>query len=405
MTHMNEEKIRILAGGAETAAYPMVPFSIETLDFLGEYARRLRKEKRALAFPDVLSFAFWCRRSSLERLREEQQCSLDTRLGRGTIFHIAPSNVPVNFAYSYAFGLLAGNANIVKVSSKNFKQVELMCEILQTMLEEDSYKKMKGYTKIITYEHDKEITDYYSSISQGRVIWGGDETVKEIRKSEIPPRCIEVVFADRYSLGMLAYGHILDMDGAALKNLAERFYNDTYLMDQNSCSAPHLILWTGAGAAYAAEERKAAKQKFWSAVYEAAEKYSLEDRKVSDKYEAACRMCAQQKEIGSLTRYENRLYVADLEQLPPDLTGLRGRYGMFFQYEIEGLESLKDKVTERVQTLAVEGLEAEKLRDTIIRERICGIDRIVPFGKTLDIGPVWDGYDMIGALSRIIATR
>ena len=34
------------------------------------------------------------------------------------IFHITPSNIPTNFAYSFIFGLLTGNSNIVKVPTK-----------------------------------------------------------------------------------------------------------------------------------------------------------------------------------------------------------------------------------------------------------------------------------------------
>ena len=40
-------------------------------------------------------------------------------LGRGWVLHFCPSNVPMNFAYSLAFGLLSGNNNIVK-SLRNF---------------------------------------------------------------------------------------------------------------------------------------------------------------------------------------------------------------------------------------------------------------------------------------------
>jgi hypothetical protein len=30
-----------------------------------------------------------------------------------------------------------------------------------------------------------------------------------------------------------------------LSSLIKNFYNDTYLVDQNACSSPHLILWYG----------------------------------------------------------------------------------------------------------------------------------------------------------------
>ena len=33
---------------------------------------------------------------------------------------------------------------------------------------------------------------------------------------------------------------------------------------------------------------------------------------------------------------------------------------------------------------------------------LLGVDRIVPIGKGLEIDTVWDGYDTINSLSRII---
>ena len=55
-------------------------------------------------------------------------------LGRGNIFHIAPSNVPMNFAYSLAFGLLSGNNNIVRIPSRNFFQVDILCKIFKKVI-------------------------------------------------------------------------------------------------------------------------------------------------------------------------------------------------------------------------------------------------------------------------------
>lgn len=30
-----------------------------------------------------------------------------------------------------------------------------------------------------------------------------------------------------------------------LKTLVLNFYNDTYIMNQNACASPHLIIWSG----------------------------------------------------------------------------------------------------------------------------------------------------------------
>ena len=72
-----------------------------------------------------MTFAFWIRRANIERLaREFGTSSQDQeRLGLGLVLHFAPSNVPINFAFSYVFGLLAGNSGIVRVASPTSPQV------------------------------------------------------------------------------------------------------------------------------------------------------------------------------------------------------------------------------------------------------------------------------------------
>ena len=49
------------------------------------------------------------------------------------------------------------------------------------------------------------------------------------------------------------------------------------------------------------------------------------------------------------------------------------------------------------------GVEKKDLKEFIQSNQILGIDRIVPIGRAFDMGPVWDGYDIIYSLSRVIA--
>jgi hypothetical protein len=48
------------------------------------------------------------------------------------------------------------------------------------------------------------------------------------------------------------------------------------------------------------------------------------------------------------------------------------------------------------------GADKNALRDFVIKNSLRGIDRIVPVGSALDIGVVWDGYDIVRALSRVV---
>ena len=48
-------------------------------------------------------------------------------------------------------------------------------------------------------------------------------------------------FSDKFSLCLLNSDDIVKLDEDEMNLLTKKFYNDTYLIDQNACSSPHLI--------------------------------------------------------------------------------------------------------------------------------------------------------------------
>ena len=56
----------------------------------------------------------------------------------------------------------------------------------------------------------------------------------------------------------------------------------------------------------------------------------------------------------------------------------------------------------KIQTLTYFGVEKDKLFDIVYNAGNIGIDRIVPIGSALEMGIIWDGYDMIYSLTKII---
>jgi hypothetical protein len=51
------------------------------------------------------------------------------------------------------------------------------------------------------------------------------------------------------------------------------------------------------------------------------------------------------------------------------------------------------------------GVDKTYLLDFVVKNRLAGIDRIVPVGNALDIDVIWDGYDIVKSLSRIIDVK
>lgn len=369
-------------------------YSALACEFLNDLSGWLRRNPQAIKYPDVASVAFWCRKANIEKMKAK--CADGwLHMGRGLLFHITPSNVPVNFAYSYFFGLLSGNANIVRIPSKKYTQVEILLEAIETVLKEKKYSRLREMTRFISYDRDKNITDYYSMHCDGRIIWGGDAAIQSIRQSPIMPKAVEVVFADRYSFGVIQSEKILEASAVQIQALARGFYNDTYLMDQNACSSPHCILWLG-------NEMEKASGLFWSAVEKEAQRYELEDIKAVDKYTKLCELSMEREDIASITTYDNYVYVVELNGVPQDLEQMRGQFGLFYQCKLEALEELTDVITSKSQTMITYGIEPSQWISFLKNSGTKGIDRVVTFGNALDIGVIWDGYDIISSLSRTI---
>ena len=117
-----------------------------------------------------------------------------------------------------------------------------------------------------------------------------------------------------------------------------------------------------------------------------------------------CEKAAELEEIVSVEKYDNLLYVAELDKLPDSMDELRGKFGLFYEGNLEDIHELCKKITTKMQTCVTYGIDDQKLAEILIENHVMGIDRIVPVGKAMDIGIYWDGYDVIGSMSRQIVT-
>ena len=376
---------------------PLIPFADEVIEELDALSKALMRDLQSRLYSDVVTFAFFCRRGNLMKLKEKHS-QLSTfnsqlRLGRGIIFHIAPSNVPVNFAYSFVAGLLAGNTNVVRVSQKQFPQVDI---IVKHMCETGMHR-----VAVVRYPHESNANEIFSQLCDVRVIWGGDATIANIRQNPLKPRAFDICFADRYSIAAINSDKItseyLTLNSENLKTLAEHFYNDTYLFDQNACSAPHLILWVGKK-----ENISQAQNLFWQAVYEVVkQKYQFQEKMAVDKLTALYKQAVAMS-IKEAPTQDNLLKRVALSSLPQDIDEFRCACGYFSEYKATSLDELASIITDKYQTLAYYGFEPQELADFVLRNRLSGIDRIVPIGKTTDFSLTWDGMNLIERMSRIV---
>ena len=392
------EGITYLAGGADTILnMPGVParepFDGEITEFLNELSKKLMRMQEAKGYPDVVTFGFWIRKANVQALKERfMRETGNIQVGRGVAFHIAPSNVPVNYAYSLAAGLLTGNANVVRVPSKDFLQVSIINEAINTVLEK--FESIRPYICLVRYERDKRLNDLLSCLADTRIIWGGNHTIEELRKSPLRPRAGEITFADRYSLAVIdseAY-----LKGTDKERIAEEFYNDTFLTDQNACTSPRIVVWIG-------EKKEEAKKLFWEKEHELVKsKYVFQPVMGINKLTSSYLAAAALENIRMEPMPDN--YIVRVKADCPDsnLMDFKDSSGYFFEYDCNDIMELRRLCDDdRCQTIGLYG-DSELIRP-LLASGIKGVDRVVPIGKTMDFDLIWDGYNLYEKLTRTIA--
>jgi hypothetical protein len=372
-------------------------FDPVVIEFLKELSSAILLNPLSRNHGDVLAFAYWIRASNLDSAIKNYSVELN-RTGYGMCLHIAPANVPLNFAYSLTCSLLAGNRNVVRVPSRKFPQVDFLLEHMREIIASRQFKAVAHAICIVRYEKNDQVTRDFLKFSNVKVVWGGDKTVTEIRSIQTPAHCKEVVFSDRKSASIIDVKSLTGLSEIELLNLAEKFYTDTYLFDQNACSSPRVLFWISN------PENLHQKERFWRALTAVAEaRNSIEPRNLLLKFTELAKivMTSDSRGIGSVPGAKLSRVKLSLNEAPLS-SQLTNRFGTFFEHDVAILDELSPILDNRIQTITYFGVEPKRIVDLVIQNRMKGVDRIVPVGKALDFELRWDGYDLPRTLSRVV---
>ncbi|MEJ8552673.1 acyl-CoA reductase [Tepidibacter sp. Z1-5] len=371
-------------------------FDENVIDFLDDLSKVILKNKKMREYSDVVEFAFWCRKASVLKLKEKYSSDSDIIVGRGIVFHIAPSNIPVMFAYSLALSLLAGNVNVIRLSSKEFEEVNIICKEMKKLLRKDKYSNIGKKIFLLKYGYDKTINDYLSKICDVRVIWGGDITINTIRQSPLSPRAYDLTFADRYSLSIINADKIVNEKD--IKKVVKNFYNDTYSIDQNACSSPRLIIWIGSD-----ENIQKGKNIFWEELHSVVKKtYELYPIIAMNKYVQVCRYLIDYEGLKLIKTEDQYITRLQIDNLFSEMEDIKGFSGLFLEYNSNNLKNDLKIFSRNLQTISTYGLNKSDIQGLIFDIYPYGIDRVIDLGYALKFNEVWDGYDLIKSLSRVI---
>ena len=369
-----------------------IPFDDDVMSFLNEVSKEIMSIKETRQYADVVTLSFWLRKASLMKLKERfHKQSSNLHLGKGLAFHIAPSNVPVNYAYSLVTGLLMGNVNIVRVPSKDFPQVRLINRAINKCL--DKHERVRQYVCLIRYERSSKLNDLLSSIADIRIVWGGDATIAELRKSPLKPRASEITFADRYSLAVIDSDKYLELENK--DRIAEDFYNDTYLTDQNACTSPRMVIWMG-------EQKKKAKDIFWAELHKViSKKYAYRTIQGVNKLTSSYLLAVMNEGVKIENTIDNLIVRVNIPNVSANLMDLKDYSGFFMEYDCDNIMELRNLCDDaRCQTIGYIG--NSNVFMPLLESGIKGVDRIVPIGNTMDFDLIWDGYNLYDRMTREI---
>ncbi|OAS14502.1 acyl-CoA reductase [Paenibacillus oryzisoli] len=383
---------------------PLHPFSSVVVQFLNEVSGVILNNKQMRAYPELMTTGYWLRKANIARIQQdfEKRNANMILLARGVVLHFAPSNVDTIFFYSWVLSMLVGNINIVRLSQKRNEQLEVLLEVIGSILDQDKYEDIKQRTLFVTYAHNQQISQYLSNLCHARVIWGGDQTIRTIRDIPLPPLATEIVFADRFSMVVLAADRLISSTDEQLSKLAHDFYNDAFWFQQMACSSPRLVYWVGDD-----KRIEEAKTRFWGALtaklqavqYELPTALQITRLTTAFFYGAHAYTDAVSS---ALLHTPTRVKVTEIND---QIREMHCGGGLFLEISCASLLQISTFVIDKDQTLSYFGFTKEELKEFVYSLQGRGIDRIIPVGKALDFAEVWDGYYLLSYLTREVDLR
>jgi len=113
------------------------------------------------------------------------------------------------------------------------------------------------------------------------------------------------------------------------------------------------------------------------------------------------------KFLTNITKHGNIIYRILINKIDKnfDTKKFKGQWGYFYEYNVKNINEISKLVSPKFQTLSYYGFTKKELNKLFEKNNFDGIDRVVPVGRTLDMGLIWDGYDLPITLSRLMEIK
>jgi hypothetical protein len=359
------------------------------------------------AIPGVPFLKLWLRRGSLEpilirelgpgALNGEWHQEAHARLGAfpvGLVGHWPAGNIEIQPLLSMSCALLGGNACLVRVPTGLVDATRLIMEKLQ---EVDTTGMLSNRVLTIAFDHERmDLQQAMAAAVDGAMIWGGADSVLQVRALPFPHWARVVVFGPRLSVAA--------MDGESWSNEADqaawcqRIARDVWQFDQQACSSPQTL--------FLERHEGCDIERFVLTLRHAFE----EENRVHPRHDIHPALSSAICLTRASWLLEDDAHSATFP-MPPDWTILLGA-GSDIPSPTQGrtlsvlqVESLLDPIARfdgMVQTL---GLAVSNVAQEAILAQAAarnGVDRIVKLGRMHVFGSPWDGTDLVRPMTRLV---
>jgi len=385
----------------EPTGGPLVVGDARIRDFLSAMSKRLLRADLARRHPELGSLGFFLRRAELTRTLgrlHTTDCNL-RRAPRGLVLHFPPANVDTIFVYSWALAALAGNRNIVRISSRSTSASEAVLDALEDVVG-DAHPAIGETQRIVAYDRDDVVTAALSAACDVRVMWGGDHTVSALRGFALKPLGRDLAFPDRSSFAAISLSGWSAADKGQRAAAVEGFANDLFWFDQAACSSPRSLFWVGDSTG-----RDKARDVFAALLAAVVERrgWHVDPAMAVEKHVATYGLAATgaASHVSFSGNAIANVELADLSAVQRTWLGA----GTICHLAIESLDALVPAIERRDQTLSQFGFSSTELEDFVTALAGRGLDRIVPFGQALTFSGIWDGLDLVHEFTRMISIQ
>jgi len=344
--------------------------------------------------------ASWCRRARLEPLIDDALVSrafLDRFIAspnrpdraymafpRGLAVHWMAGNVPTLGFLSLIQGLLTKNANIIKIASQSDR---LLADLLGVLADVKTPDGLLGRTiaeavSVVRYDHErKDLGAVFSQAAETRIMWGGDDSVAQIKALPMQTDVQDIVYPAKTSLIVISRETLALND---LEPVTRKIAQDIAVFDQKACASPHTI--------FLETDDDADIERFAGALRQSMERAAktLVSAVPSGQSVSAIMNLRAQYDILHKAWYSEGVQYTILSDDKMQLGPAIGNRTVYLR-KVGALEAIAALITPKVQSV---GLSVPEPRMDSVTTALgaAGVQRFTPLGAMTHFDSPWDGF-------------